>query len=85
MAPLWVPTIPEKRRRNSKKRSRGEMASADDTLGAQDTVSTDGVRVLRELWDIPRRAPREPAPEKVDTDIYNVPVTNGHIPHRRKN
>jgi hypothetical protein len=50
-------------------------------MKANETVP--GVKMLRELWDIPRDSgPRETAPNNISTDIYSTRV--GGPPSRRR-
>ena len=44
-----------------------------------------GVRLLRELWDIPSKHEKRTfsAPEHVSTDIYDTASSNGSVPRRQ--
>lgn len=51
-------------------------------LGARQTAP--GVRVLRELWDIPRHAPKDLAEKAVTTDIYASNRSKKAVPRRKR-
>jgi hypothetical protein len=44
--------------------------------------TTPGVRALRQLWNIPSKAPRPKPPEDVVSDIYRVPARKNGVPPR---
>ncbi|MFH0953544.1 MAG: hypothetical protein V1873_04370 [Verrucomicrobiota bacterium] len=55
--------------------------SPDETTA--DEIS--GLTLLKEIWNIQDQAPRrEPAPNKVSSDIYNMPATSSRFPHRSR-
>ena len=57
--------------------------SSKDMLSAKETAP--GVRVLRELWDIPKsNASRQELGKPVSTDIYQTGSNGQHIPRRRR-
>ena len=57
-------------------------AKFDDTMDFSPEETAPGVKVLKHLWNIPQKgSAREPAPEKVSTNIYDVP-TSANIPRR---
>ena len=57
--------------------SNREMMSAKETA--------PGVRVLRELWDIPKsNVGRQDVGQPVSTDIYQTGASGQHIPRRRR-
>ena len=57
--------------------SNREMMSAKETA--------PGVRVLRELWDIPKTKTNDTEiGQPVSTDIYQTGANGQHIPRRRR-
>jgi len=59
------------------------MSASGSIDGIKASETAPGVRLLRELWDIPRdKGAKEPAPSDVRTDIYNTPLGGQHIPPR---
>jgi len=57
------------------------MRSSD---GGETEEQPSDLDVLKSVWKISdKKPPRERPPEKVNTDIYNVPRNGQQIPHRR--
>ena len=54
--------------------------------GGDDVEEPDqpsSLEILKSVWKISdKKPPREVPPEKVNTNIYNVPQTGQRIPHR---
>lgn len=50
---------------------------------SDDLEQPSNLDVLKSVWKISdKKIPREQPPEKVNTNIYNVPQTGQRIPHR---
>lgn len=59
--------------------SSSAVRAGDDS--AEETAP--GLRMLREIWHINTKPVRnDTAPEKVNSDIYNMPATSRRVTHK---